>query len=64
MLDIRLTVQDAEMLRKILESYLSDLRAEIAGTDSKDLRDALKEEEVFIKGLLRRLPVEDVRVTV
>ncbi len=55
MFDIRLTPEEAEMLHKILASYLSDLRVEIAGTDLKDFRDALKHEETFIKELLHRL---------
>lgn len=55
MCDLRLTQTEGDMLRKILESYLSDLRVEIAHTDLKDYRETLKAEETFIKELLDRL---------
>lgn len=55
MCDLRLTQTEEILLRKILESYLSDLRVEIAHTDLKDYRETLKAEETFIKELLRRL---------
>jgi len=42
-------------LGQILRSYLSDLRMEIADTDSMDFRLGLKREEEFIKDLLVRL---------
>ena len=61
MFDIRLSPEETEMLRRILETYLSDLRVEIGGTEVKDLREALKQEEGFIKELLRRLQVEEAR---
>ena len=43
------------MLRDVLESYLSDLRMEIAGTESMSFRENLKKTETFLKGLLPRL---------
>jgi hypothetical protein len=53
--DIQLNERQRRMLREILGAYLSDLRMEIAGTDSKDFRDELKERELFLKELLARL---------
>ncbi len=61
MFDIQLSAEETEMLRKILETYLSDLRVEIGGTEVKDVRETLKQEEEFIKELLRRLQVEEAR---
>lgn len=43
------------MLGEILESYLGDLRAEIAHTDSADFREQLKRREVLIKDVLGQL---------
>ncbi len=63
MFEIKLTHDEAEMLRKILEFYLSDLRVEIAGTDLVDFRDTLKKEELFIKDLLHRLEAVGVNVS-
>ena len=55
MVTIELAPEDARLLREVLESYLSDLRMEIAGTDSVSFRDNLKKTEAFLKGLLTRL---------
>ena len=44
--------EEARMLREILESYLSDLRMEIADTDSMDFREMLKgRKEVLNKAI-------------
>lgn len=57
MIQLDLTEEQAAMLRSILESYLSNLRMEIADTENKDLRDRLKEGEAFVKDLIERLQV-------
>jgi hypothetical protein len=51
---LELTSTEAEELRKALESYLSDLRIEIAGTDSWDFRQALKERKVVLNRVLEQ----------
>ena len=58
---IRLSPEESEMLRKILESYLSDLCVEIGDTEAKELREALKREKSFINDLLHHLGVGYVR---
>jgi hypothetical protein len=45
----------AFVLRRVLEDYVSDLRMEIANTDSQDFRDDLKDREALLKGILERL---------
>ena len=52
---IDLKPEEARMLREVLESYLSDLRMEIAGTESVSFRENLKKTEAFLKGLIPRL---------
>jgi len=52
---IELSAEEVEMLREILQSYLGDLRMEIADTDQMDFRELLKLREVFLKALLVRL---------
>jgi hypothetical protein len=47
--------REVNLVREILESYFADLRMEIAGTDNKEMRDALKEKEQEIKDILDRL---------
>ena len=52
MLQIELTDEETEIMRGVLESYLSDLRMEIADTDRMDFRDGLKQrKQVIIKVL-------------
>jgi hypothetical protein len=49
------TSEEVSTLSEILTSYLSDLRMEIASTDNREWRGAMKEKEVLIKGLLELL---------
>ena len=55
MAELKLSDEQAQLLRQILESYLSDLRMEIADTDSYDFRQRLKRREVFLKDVIGRL---------
>jgi hypothetical protein len=55
---ITLTQEEAAQLRKVLNSYLSDLRMEIADTDSMPFREDLKRQEVLLKKLLQQLDDE------
>ena len=59
---VRLELTDAEAvnLKEILAYYLSELRMEIADTDSMDFRENLKLKEAFIKDLLGQLPAGSV----
>lgn len=55
MAELTLTGKEEDMLKGILESYLSDLRMEVADTDRKEYRDELKVEEAFLKELIAKL---------
>jgi hypothetical protein len=55
MITLELQESEAAMLREILESVLSDLRMEIAGTDRLDWRDSLRERKVLLEELIARL---------
>ena len=50
-----LTPEELEMLHEILTSYLSDLRMEIADTDSMSFREEMKKREVLLNRLLKDL---------
>ncbi len=52
---LSLTREEAEMLREILDSYLSDLRMEIADTENIRFREELKRRESFLQGILEHL---------
>lgn len=53
--DIRLNDQETEVLRRALGLFLSDLRMEIADTESFEMRQDLKADEAVIKGILVKL---------
>ena len=52
MIQIDLTADERATLRTVLESYLSDLRMEIADTDAMDFREMLKERKQVIQKVL------------
>ncbi len=52
---IEVSPAEAATLREILESYLGDLRMEIAATDAQEFREALKRREEVVKAVLVRL---------
>ncbi len=55
MLTLKLTIEEAAILRTIVTSYLGDLRVEIIHTDTHEYRDMLKEQEVIVKKILEDL---------
>ena len=55
MIQLNLTDTEAVTLREVLESYLSDLRMEIADTDQMDFRENLKQKEVVLKKIIEAL---------
>jgi hypothetical protein len=52
---ITLTQAEAAALREMLSSYLSDLRMEVADTDSMQFREGLKRQEALLKNILQQL---------
>ena len=62
MLIVDLNQEEQEVLRIVLESYLSDLRMEISHTDSWDFREHLKERKAVIIKVLDSLPMAEVTV--
>jgi hypothetical protein len=55
---LTMTQEEAAALRGILSYYLSDLRMEIADTDSMQFRGGLKRQEVLLKKILEQLDAE------
>ena len=60
--DIKMTMKQLNLsetevvtLKKTLESYISELRMEIADTEEMDFRDELKKEEVILIKILKSL---------
>ena len=52
---LELTRQEADELRKALESFVSELRMEIAATDSWDFRQGLKDRKALLNQVLRQV---------
>ncbi|HEV8611345.1 MAG TPA: hypothetical protein VGS98_14915 [Thermoanaerobaculia bacterium] len=52
---IQLADEEAEILRAVLEEYISELRMEVANTDNMDFREALKRKEEILKRLAGQL---------
>ena len=55
MLNLELTKEEKDILAMVLESYLSDLRMEIADTDSMDFRESLKKRKDVLNKVLETL---------
>lgn len=58
-MDLHLAPAETGFLKRVLSSYLSDLRAEIGKTENYDFRQGLKEDEAIINALLARLDAPD-----
>ena len=48
MIELDLDDEERAILKTVLESYLSDLRMEIADTDRQDFREMLKERKAVL----------------
>ena len=55
MVDIELTQNEANLLREILQTHLSELTFEIAFTHNKGFTELLKKKRDFMVGFLQRL---------
>lgn len=55
---IELTEKEAATVIRALESYLPDLTTERVGTDNREWHAELKEQEVILGNLLKRLKSE------
>jgi hypothetical protein len=52
---IQLAEEEARLLQSVLEEYISELRMEVANTDSMDFREDLKRKEEILKSLVDQL---------
>ena len=59
MIHLDLTADEASILKAALESYLGDLRMEIAGTDSMDFRESLKKTKAILRRIADQLASEE-----
>ncbi|MGO9378721.1 MAG: hypothetical protein ACLPN1_17065 [Dissulfurispiraceae bacterium] len=52
-MSVELSVKELDLLKKVLDSYLSELRLDIVAT--KHDKSSLHEEETLVKGLLQKV---------
>lgn len=57
-MEITLTAPEKFVLRETLEKAINDMLMEIANTDHRKMREALKEREELLKAILEKLPAE------
>ncbi|HUJ89758.1 MAG TPA: hypothetical protein VLX12_06145 [Syntrophorhabdales bacterium] len=55
MVNLELSQDEAKVLENVLENYHSHLDVEIHRTYKREFRDALKEREKFLAGIIERL---------
>ena len=60
MVQLNLLDDEASVLREMLESDLSDLRMEIANTDSLEFRLGLKKREGLLRKLIEQLDSQKI----
>ncbi len=63
MAQIELDLEKVGMLQEILRSHLSELRMEIANTDTKDFRDFLRKRIEFLEQFVYVLEKESAGAT-
>jgi hypothetical protein len=55
MIDVPLSMKEIEIIRFVIERYRKAMLFEIAKTDSRELKQYLREREDLIEGLVRKL---------
>ena len=58
MASLEFSQQEIDMLNKIVKSYLSELRMEIADTDQLSFKKELRKEEDMLNNLINKLQAE------
>ncbi len=54
-MELKLQPEEADLLKRILITYLSDFRMERADTEEYEVRQSMKQVEATIKSLIQRL---------
>ncbi len=54
-LNLEIKPDEVDLLKKILENHLADLRMEISNTDDFEYRESLKRDEALLKGMIARI---------
>jgi hypothetical protein len=63
MMRLEMNIEETDLLRRVLDSYVSNLRTEIHHTDNREYREALKHEDEVLRSLLQRLDGQQARAS-
>jgi hypothetical protein len=58
MIRLELTPEQADELREVLESYVSEMRMQISSTEQMDFRESLKDRKEFLNRLIQQLQTQ------
>ncbi|OPX99363.1 MAG: hypothetical protein A4E62_01657 [Syntrophorhabdus sp. PtaU1.Bin002] len=61
MISFEMTKDEANIVQNVIERYLYHLQVEIMHTDKREFREALKQREQFLKGIIERLKTDILR---
>ncbi len=59
MASLEFSQQEIDMINKIVKSYLSELRMEIADTDQSSFKNGLRKEEELLNKLIEKMDSND-----
>ena len=59
MASLEFSQQEIDMINKIVKSYLSELRMEIADTDQSSFKNGLRKEEDLLNKLIEKMDSND-----
>ena len=59
MASLEFSQQEIDMINKIVKSYLSELRMEIADTDQSSFKNGLRKEEEHLNKLIEKMDSND-----
>jgi len=59
MASLEFSQQEIDMINKIVKSYLSELRMEIADTDQSSFKNELRKEEELLNKLIEKMDSND-----
>lgn len=54
-MELKLELEEVELLKRILTNFVSDLKMEITNTENYDWREDMKHDEAMIRSLIDRL---------
>ena len=61
-MELKLNIGEVELLKETLKNHISGMVLEIARTDHRDMREALKVKEELLESILKKLTESERKV--